>query len=470
MSTKETGRTERLRTGKIGGLLWHFSVPSIVGMLANASYNIINRIFVGHAVGGIAIAAITVTFPLIMVFMGIALLVGIGATTLISIRLGQRKEAEAEVIMGNALTLLVALPLLLCLGLYVFVEPMLLFFGATRELLPYATAYMRVILPAMIVMSVSMGMNNIIRAEGSPRVAMLTQVLGGAVNVACNYLFVMRFGWGVRGAAWGVTLGQVFSMVWVLSYFFHPRFSYLKLRAANLKPRLSTVRSIAVIGMAPFIMQITAGAQQLVLNRVLSFYGGEIALAALGIISSLSMLLVMPIIGLSQGAQPIIGYNHGAKRYDRTREAWWKASVYATGFACATWVLIRVFPHQMAGVFISGEPETTALTAKALVVFFAAMMTVGFQVVSTGYFQAIGKPAQATVLALSRQVLIFIPLVLILPRFWQIDGAWMAAPLSDLAAFFITVGLIVWELRKSQMLTAKGAQIKTEEAAAQNRV
>ena len=210
-------RTEMLGSGDINSLLLHFSMPAIVGLLANASYNIINRIFVGHAVGEEAIAAIAIIFPVMIIFMGISMLVGIGATTLISIRLGQQKKHEAEVIMGNALTLLFMLPFASCIGLYMFIEPVLILIGATENILPYAVDFLKIFLPGMVIMSVSLGMNNVIRADGSPRIAMLTQILGGAVNVLFNYIFVMKLGWGVKGAAAGVVLGQVFSVIWVMS-------------------------------------------------------------------------------------------------------------------------------------------------------------------------------------------------------------------------------------------------------------
>lgn len=461
-----TNRTDMIGTGDIKNLLWFFSMPAIVGMLANASYNIMNRVFVGHAVGGVAIAAITVTFPIMIIFMGVSMLIGVGATTLISIRLGQQKSNEAEIIMGNALTLLFLLPLLCCIGLYFYIEPLLIFFGTTEQLLPYAVDYLRIFLPGMILMSVSMGMNNVIRAEGNPLTAMLTQILGGAINVLCNYVFVILLGWGVKGAALGVVLGQVFSVVWVMSYFFIPNRSFLKLKTANLLPRASYLRGIVIIGFAPFLMQITSSIQQLILNRTLSFYGGETALAAVGIIGSLAQILVMPLMGLSQGAQPIIGFNYGARRYDRVRETLKKAVVYATIFAIISWLIMQLFPHYLVGIFTSNEPQTTAIATRALVIFFAALMTVGFQIICSGYFQAIGKPLQASILSLTRQVLFFIPLLLILPRFWNLEGVWRAAPIADLAAFLITGVCIFLELRKTGMLTDKDARSQTEKALA----
>ena len=455
-------RTDMIGTKDIRGLLLNFSIPAIVGMLANASYNVINRIFVGHAVGPDAIGAITVTFPILIIFMGLSMLIGVGATTLISIRLGQQKSNEAEAIMGNALSLLILLPLICCIGMYFYIEPLLIFFGSLDSLLPYAIDYLKILMPGMILMSVSMGMNNIIRAEGNPITAMLTQILGGAVNVAFNFIFVMILDWGVQGAALGAVLGQVFAVTWVMFYFFSRNRSFLKIRARNLIPRLSYIGSISVIGFAPFMMQITASIQMLILNRTLGEYGGEIALAVVGIVGSLSQLIVMPIVGLSQGAQPIIGYNHGAHQYDRVRETLKKAVIYATVFSIFAWIIIRLFPIQMVDIFTDNEPAVTAMASHALVIFFLMMIIVGFQVICSGYFQAIGKPVQATILSLTRQVLFFIPLLIILPRFMGLEGVWWSAPVSDLAAVLITGACIILELYRTGMLRAKDAKEKTE--------
>ncbi|MDR1617015.1 MAG: MATE family efflux transporter [Syntrophomonadaceae bacterium] len=451
-SDKNANRTEAIGTGSINSLLWTFSVPAIVGMLANASYVIINRIFIGHAVGGIAIAAITLTFPIFIIFMALVMLIGVGATTLISIRLGQQKVGEAEAIMGNALSLLLLVPTVCCVCMYFYIEPLLIIIGANESTLPYSTDYLKVLMPSMILMSVSMGMNNIIRAEGNPVTAMLTQLFGGIVNIFFNYIFVMRLGWGVQGAALGSAMGQVFAVVWVMSYFFRPNHSYLKIRFRNLFIKINHVRGIVAIGFAPFIMQITTSIQQFILNRSLVVYGGDVALAAFGIVGTLAQLLVMPIVGLSQGAQPIIGYNYGARQYYRVRETLKKAVIYSTVLSVISWGAIRLFNGQMVGIFISNEPETTVMATHALLTFFAVMFIVGFQVVCSSYFQAIGKPLQATILLLTRQVLFLIPLLLILPRYIGLEGVWISPPISDVAATLLTAVCIVWELWKSGML------------------
>ena len=456
-------RTRLLGVGNINKLIWDFSLPAVVGMVVNASYIIINRMFIGHAAEGgrSAIAAITVTFPILILFMAISMLIGVGATTLVSIRLGEQKVDEAEKILGNALSLLILGPLILCAAMYFYIEPLLIFSGAEDNVLPYAIAYLEILIPSMVIMSVSMGMNNFIRAEGNPITAMQTQILGGAINVGCNYIFVMQFGWGVQGAALGSCIGQLFAMIWVLSYFFSQQRSLLKIKLSNLVIDPSLVRLIVIIGMAPFLMQLTASIQQLILNKVLETHGGEVALAAFGIVGSLAQLLIMPIVGLSQGAQPILGYNYGANRFDRVRETLVKSVIYASIFSIFAWLIIHIYPRQLVSLFISNEPETVVMAAHALEMFFAVLFIVGFQIICSGYFQAIGKPNQATLLSLSRQILFFIPLLIILPRYLGLEGVWLAPPIADGAATVVTAGFIYLELKLSGMLTNKGAKAKT---------
>jgi putative MATE family efflux protein len=452
-------RTKMLGSGSINQLLFNFSVPAIVGMLVNASYVIINRIFIGNAVNGgkDAIAGITVTFPIMILFMAISMLVGVGATTLISLNLGQNKVKEAEEILGNALFLMFLLPFLLCAGMYMFIEPLMLMVGASEVTLPYAVKYMTILMPSLIIMSVSMGMNNIIRAEGSPVMAMSTQILGGAVNVGCNYLLVIVYPLGVQGAALGAVLGQICSVIWVMSYFLMPGRSLLRIRLKNLKLRPAVITSVCTVGLAPFLMQVTASIQQFILNIVLQQHGGDMALTAFGIVGSLSQILVMPLVGLSQGAQPIIGYNYGAHRMDRVREVLLKAVAWATVFATFSWIIIQTSSARLVSIFLANEPETSALAAHALRCFFAVLFVIGFQVICSGYFQAIGKPRQAAFLTLSRQILFFIPLLLILPRFTGLEGVWISPPIADAASSLITACFILIEMRNSGMLRGQAS-------------
>ncbi len=440
-------RTEEMRDKSIGSLLWNFSLPAIVGMLVNSLYNVIDRIFVGRGIGSVAIAATTVAFPIMIVLMAVSILIGVGATALISIRLGEQKKEEADQIAGNAMGMLILLPAFFAAIFFIFTEPIIIAFGASPEVLPFARDFTQIIMLGSVFGSISMGMNNFIRAEGNPKVAMYTQILGAVVNIVLNYVFIFVFGWGMKGSAFATILAQAISAIWVLGYFFTGR-SLVKLRARNLRPSWPILSGIMAIGFAPFAMQIASSIQQVILNKTLMAHGGDMALSAIGIIMSIATLLFMPVFGLAQGAQPIIGFNYGAKLYKRVA-ATWKLAVWAgSAIALVGYLALHIWSTQLVGLFSSGDIALTALTTHAMLIYMALIPIVGFQIVSSTYFQAVGKARQAAVLSLSRQVLFFIPLLLILPRYWGVEGVWRAAPIADMLAVMLTASLMYFEMRK----------------------
>lgn len=438
-------RSNAMRDQKIGSLLWRFSLPAIVAMLVNALYNIVDRIFVGQGVGALAIAATTVAFPIMIVFMAVSMLIGVGATALISIRLGEQKKEEAEKVAGNAMTMLILLPLVFALLFLGFTEPILVAFGASKQVLPYAKDFTNIIVAGAVFGSISMGMNNFIRAEGNPKMAMYTQVVGAIINIVLNYIFIFKVGLGIKGSALATVLSQFISATWVLSYFF-TGCSVVKIYRKNLVPQWSILLSIMAIGFSPFAMQIANSVQQLILNKTLLSYGGDIALSAVGIMMSLSTLLFMPILGISQGAQPIMGFNYGARQYDRVKETLIKGVIASTGIALVGFLVLRLWPTQIVSLF-SKDTELINLTTHAMHIFFVMLPVIGFQIICSTYFQAVGKARQSAILSLSRQVLFFIPLLLILPHFWGIEGVWRTAPIADFLAVFITAAFIYYEMR-----------------------
>ncbi|MEA5025179.1 Multidrug export protein MepA [bioreactor metagenome] len=440
-------RNLEMRDEKIDKLLWKFSLPAIIGMLVNALYNIVDRIFVGQGVGYIGIAATTVAFPIMIINMATSMLIAIGATALISIRLGEQKKEEAEKIAGNATGLLILLPLLLTIVYLIFTDPILKLFGASAEVLPYARDFTHIIMLGSVSGSIAFGMNNFIRAEGNPRYAMLTQIIGAVLNVILNYTFIFKLGLGIKGSALASICSQTVSALFVLGYYFTNR-STIKIHLRNLKPQPSIVFSILVIGFAPFAMQIANSIQQTILNKTLMVYGGDIALSAVGIIMSISTIIFMPIVGISQGAQPLIGFNYGAKQYDRIKETLKKSVLFSTILAAVGYVVIRIWPYQIIGLFSKDDVALTQLTVHAMLVFFALLPLIGIQILCSSYFQAVGKPLQSTLLNLSRQVLLFIPLLLILPNFWGIEGVWRTAPIADSLAVLITSTVILFEMKK----------------------
>lgn len=440
-----------LRDGAIDKLLWEFSIPAIIGMLVMGLYIIVGRIFVGRGVGSVAIAAITVAQPILTILMAFGMLIGVGATALISIRLGEQKIEEVERIAGNATSLLILLPLILSIVYFLFSEPILRIFGASQEVLPYARDYIHIIMLGSIPGVLSPGLNNFIRAQGNPRYSMITQIIGAVINIVFNYIFIFQLGLGIKGSALATVIGQTVSMIWVLSYFFLGK-SKIKLRLKNLKLQMSFVLKIITIGFAPFAMQLATSVQQTILNQILMVYGGDLALSAVGIIMSVALLFFMPIIGISQGAQPIIGFNYGAGLFPRVKATLTKAISFATIFAVFGFIIIRIYSVPIVGLFSAGDAALTELAAHALGTFFICIPIVGFQIVGSNYFQAVGKPVQSTILSLSRQVLIFIPLLFILPHFWGIEGVWRTAPIADALSVMLTALFLFYEMKKMKKM------------------
>jgi putative MATE family efflux protein len=416
-------------------------------MLVNALYNVVDRMFVGQAVGSLAIAGITVGFPIMIISMAISALISLGATASISLRLGEGKKEAAELIAGNALVLLLAAGAGLSLFGLRYLEPILAAFGAGPAIMPYAAEYMRVILAGNALMSVGFGLSHMIRAEGNPSVPMLITMVATGTNIFLDWLTVFPLGMGVRGAALATVISQGIGAAIALGYYLRGR-SLLKLRLPNLRLRMGVCLGIASLGIPQFVMQGINSVQQVILNRSLAYYGGDLAIAAMGIVFSLGTFLLMPVIGVAQGAQPIVGYNYGAGHFGRVRETLKLAILGATGVVFAGFLVTRIWPEELLSLFSRDDPELVRLGAHVLWWFFLLVPTAGFQVISAGYFQAVGKPVHSTLLTLSRQVLLFIPLLLILPRIWGLEGIWRVAPLADIGSAIITAVFILRELRR----------------------
>lgn len=449
-------KTSRMGEAKIPKLLLKFSLPAIVGLLVNSLYNIIDSIFIGRGVGSLGLAGVTVNFPVVTTFIACVMLIGMGATSLISIRLGQEKKEEAENIIGNALILFVVIGFIVTILGIIFVEKIVIFFGSSQVLLPYASGYLRIILIGSIPMAIGTGMNNFIRAEGNPKTAMNTMLIGTITNIVLDYIFIFIFHWGIEGAAAATIISYCVTCTWVLYYFLSGK-SLLKIKRVNLKLKLLLVKGIITIGFPTFILQVASSIQHLILNRSLAYYGGDIALAVIGIIMSVITFLVMPAMGIAQGAQPILGYNYGAENYARVKNTLKLEILAATAILTLGWILSKLWPSQLIGLF-NKDPKLIEMGVHGLNIFFFLMPLVGMQMISSGYFQAVGKPNQATILGLSRQIFIFIPLLIILPYFWGLEGVWWSAPFSDLGAFILTG---IWLLFEFKQLNKQSKTIKT---------
>lgn len=440
-------RSKQLGELKVSHLLFKFSIPAIVGMLVNALYNVVDRIFVGQGVGSLGIGATTIAFPIMLVLMAFSMLIGIGANSLVSIRLGQGRKDEAEGIFNNALVLLILTSLTLSIVGLVVLEPLLKLLGASERILPYAKEYTQIILLGGVFQSVGMGMNNFIRSEGNPRTAMYTMLIGAIINTILDPIFIFVFHLGMKGAAIATIISQFASAACVLIYFLRGK-SLLKISAKNLVLKAEYIKNILLLGTAPFAMQIAASVLNLILNRGLASYGGDVAISGMGIVNSITTLMIMPIFGINQGVQPIIGYNYGARKYDRVKEAYRLSVIFATVIVVVGWIITRIFPEQLVYLFNNKDQDLITFGTFAIKRFLLFLPIIGFQIVSSNYFQAVGKPMQSALLGLSRQVLILIPALLILPLFFGLNGIVSAGPLSDVIASMVTGVFIFIEMRK----------------------
>ena len=399
------------------------------------------------------IAAITVAFPIMLVLMAFSMLIGIGASTLVSIRLGQQKE-EAELIVGNAIVLSIATATIISVISLIFLEPLLRLCGASNEVLPYAKDFTSIILLGSVFQIVSMGMNNFIRAEGNPKVAMYTMLIGALLNCVLNPIFIFGLGLGIKGSALATVASTLVSATWVIWHFIGGN-STLKIRVKNFRVKPHIATRIISIGFAPFAMQLAASLVNVILNTSLKIYGGDIAISGMGIVASIGTLFLMPLFGINQGLQPIIGYNYGAQKYDRVKQALKEGIIAGTGIASLGFIVTRVFPVQLVSLFSKNDTALIAFGVKALTINLVFLPIIGFQVIAANYFQAVGKPIHAAFLGLSRQVLVLIPTLLILPRFLGINGVLAAAPVSDLIAAILTG---IWLLREMNNLEKEQKQ------------
>lgn len=448
MNAKE----KKLAQGSMWKLIFTYSIPAIIGMLVNSLYNIIDRVFIGRIpdIGAEAIAGVGVAFPVTNMVLAFALLIGVGAAANISIKLGQRDEEGAERVLGNAFTASLVVSVILTVLGIVFARDLLYFFGCSDNTIGYATEFTQTYLLGTLFVVTGVSMNSAIRGAGNPMASAATQVIGAVINVALDPLFIFTFHLGVKGAALASVTAQLVSCCWVLYYTFSYR-STLRVKKRNLKIQWSILGRIFAIGMSPFALQVAASAVSVVANNTLKLYGGDDAVGAMTIISSVSTLFIMPILGLNQGLQPIIGYNYGAKSYARVKRALFNGVLLATGYVLLCFAAILLFPSNIVEFFIMKDASSMNLIRIAthgIGIFFLALPILGVQIPCSNYFQCVGKAGVSMVISILRQVILLIPLYIIIPQFWGIDGIWYAAPISDFASVFITAAVIYAEMRK----------------------
>lgn len=443
---------DRLGTKKVGVLLAEFSIPATVGMLVNAMYNIIDRMFIGNAkeLEFLGLTALTVSFPIMMIMMGLALMFGAGGATLFSIKLGEKDREGAEKLLGNAITMIFITSFLFMIVALWKLEGLLRLFGASGVSMPYAVEYMRIILYASVLQGPAVGMNHFMRADGSPKTAMVSMFIGAGFNIIFDYVFIFLLDMGMTGAALATIGGQGLSAIWGLSYFLSKR-SNMKFRFKNMKLKGQLVGRIMLAGIPSFINQISGSILSLILNNQLKLHGGDVAIGGMGAINSLQQLLIMPTIGISHGAQPIIGYNRGARNYHRIKETLGKAILVATVVGTIGFVATRLVPGMLIG-FFGKQQEFRAFGTMAIGIWMLLLPTLGTQIIGSLYFQAVGRPRISMLLTLTRQILVLIPMILILSKVYGLKGILYSAPISDATAFLITSVFLITEIRRLNRL------------------
>jgi putative MATE family efflux protein len=438
--------TLELGTKPVGRLLWQYALPAIVAMTASSLYNIIDRAFIGQVVGPEAIAGLGITFPFMNLSAAFGAAVGVGASACISMKLGQKDYKTAEHLLGNTVTLNLIVGFLFMAVCLLFLDPILRFFGASDVTLPYARQFMVVILLGNMVTHMYFGMNAVLRAAGKPRHAMYATLFTVGMNIVLVIAFVWWFRWGIRGAALATVASQTMALCWQM-WIFSDKRELLHLRRGIYRLRADLVRNIMAIGVSPFLMQTTSCVIVIFMNNQFVRYGGDMAVGAYSIANSMAMVFFMFVMGVTQGMQPIVGYNYGAEKFDRMLRCLWLAIVVATLILLVGWALAMLFPQQIARIFTT-DAELLALSTRGIRLDMLVFPIIASQAVITNFFQCIGKVKISIFLSLSRQLFMLLPLAYLLPLWWQLDGVWYSMPASDFGSFAMTWPLLLWYLRK----------------------
>ncbi len=431
----------RLANERIEKLIMSFSLPAVVGIIVSALNNIVDRIFVGRGLGSIALSAVSVTFPITTIIGALGALVGIGATSLVSLKLGEKNSEEAEKVIGNSLVLGLLLSTIPMAVGYIFMKPILIEFGASSEILPYAVEFTQIILAGTFFQIASFSLNSIIRGEGNPKRAFLTMVACTVINLTLNPFFIFVLHTGIRGSALATVLANLLCAVWVFSYFTGKE-SLLKFHLKKFTLEFNILKRLCVLGTPAFFMQFITSMILIVANRNVEAYGGSDAVAALGVIYSIYTLVFMIVYGISQGVQPIIGYNYGAGLFDRVKKALAFAVILSTGVCTFFYITLMIFARGVIRLFCDDSPQLINIATNGLRLFFLALPAIGVQIIAISYFQAIGRPKQSLILTLFRQLIILIPLMMLLPKFFNINGLWFSFPISD-AVSFLLAGILL---------------------------
>lgn len=450
---RNTKNVYELGNAKISQLLMKYFLPAFTGVIINSLYNVVDRIFIGHGVGALALSGLSAVYPIMLILLAFGMLIGIGSGVRISINLGKKDFKRAELVLGNSFILMILVSVIITSIGFTIKDPLLQLFGVGIETKDVANEYLNIILYGAIFNVVGFSLNNLIRSEGNAKIAMFSMLISAGTNIVLDPLFIFVFDMGVAGAAWATIISQLILCVWVILHFRSKR-SVIQLRASNFKLKGQIILYILAIGFAPFSMQIAGSFVQGLYNIQLIKFSSDIAIAAMGIINSIAMLIVMTIVAINMAAQPIFGFNYGAKNFVRVKETLVLCMKAATGIALLGWLVVQLFPEALVFAFNSSSKELLEVGSKGLRIFLFALPVIGFQVIVGNYYQSIGKAGISTLLTLLRQVIFLIPILFILPQFIGLQGVWIAEPISDTCSAIVAGSFIYFEFKKLNRLIA----------------
>lgn len=449
---------ERIKTDNplgyepIGKLLKTFALPSVVAMLVNAVYNIVDQIFIGQGVGYKGNAATTIVFPIVTIMVAMGALIGNGGSAYAALRLGEKKDTEAEHTLGNVFVLLLVSGIGITAIGYAFLNPLLNIFGATEATRAYAVDYAKIILLGAPFNLLGIGLSNMVRTDGSPAFSMYGILIGAILNTILDPIYIFVFHWGVKGAAIATVTSQIISAVLLVGYFIKKGKMRLSLKSMKLSPKICS--GFLALGISSFILQVANAVTQIVMNNSLVYYGnmssvtGDVALSAMGIVLKINMILISICVGIGIGSQPILGFNKGAGQLPRVKKTYLMAVKTATIVAVIGWLACIGMPHIILSIFGTQDANFTDFAVKCMRIFLGGVFVIGFQITSTNYFQGTGQPAKAALLSSLRQIILLIPMVLILPKFFGLDGILYAGPVADIGSAIVAVSLIIIEMKR----------------------
>lgn len=441
-----------LGTDSLSRLLMRYALPAIIAQVAASLYNIVDSIFIGQGVGPLAISGLALTMPMMNLTAAFGAMVGAGSAALTSIRLGQGNKPAAEQILGNVVLLNVVMGVVLMLFGLIYLDELLYFFGASDQTLPYAREYMRIILYGNVITHLYHGLNCMLRVAGYPNKAMIITIIAVLLNAILDAVFILWFKWGIAGSAWATVIAQLVAVIvqWV---HFSDKASFLRFRSDAFRFHWDIIKNIITVGMAPFMIQSCACVVVILVNNTLGEYGGDLSIGAYGIANRVAFLFTMVVMGFTQGMQPIVGYNYGARAYDRVLKVMWMTVGCAVATTTLGFLICEIFPYQVVRIFVSedGSGSATELieaSARGLRILVLMLPLVGFNIVAGNLFQHIGKPKRAILLSVSRQMLFLVPLIIFLPRYFGVDGVWYSIPIADFISTLLAAVLLFMQISK----------------------